>query len=141
MKDPFCDHEKIAHEIFYEDKYFYGVYNLNPITPGHSLLITKRHIQSFLDLNKDELNNLVPAILKILKAILKAYECKDFDLSLQDGMEAGQIIPHFHLHIIPRKPKDMEGSWHRRLSEEERKIGISEEEMIKNVEKIKKAFK
>ena len=141
MFDPFCDYKSIAHEIFYEDEYFYGIYNLNPIVPGHVLLISKRHAQSFLDLNKDELNNLIPLLQKVLKAVLKTYNCKEFDLSIQNGPIAGQIIPHFHLHIIPRKPRDIEGSWHRHLAEQEKKKGISKEEIIRNVEIIRRNLK
>ena len=54
----------------------------------------------------------------VLKSV---FECDGFDWTIQDGVSAGQTIPHLHLHIIPRKPHDLPESnnWYSKISENE----------------------
>ncbi len=142
MKDcVFCYLKKIKDEIFYESKYFYGIYNIKPIVPGHSLIITKRHVPRFLELNKEELEELIPTMKKVTKVLLKVYKAPDFDISLQDGKSAGQTIQHIHFHIIPRKPGDIWGTWIKHIREMEKAERIPDEVVKENVKKIKRTFK
>jgi bis(5'-adenosyl)-triphosphatase len=134
---PFCDLENIKNQIFYKDKNFYGLYNIKPILLGHSLLISKRHIEHLFDLNGEESKLLLPTLKKITKALLNAYEANSFDLSLQEGKPAGQMIPHLHIHIIPRKSGDLKEDWPEAMAKREKGKRISDEEIKENVEKIK----
>ena len=143
---PFCDNN-ISEVAFAESENFRAIYNISPILKGHSLIITKRHIISFLDFNDDELNELAVFSRRTVKILMKSFNCEGFNISLQEGIEAGQSQEHFHLHIIPRKPEDLsdQGEWYNKLQEVEHGIidsperkKLSRMEMIKMAEFIKR---
>lgn len=87
--------------------------DLSPINSGHTLVIPRRHVTSFTDLDPTEANTLMEVaqrIAKCLKATLP--ECEGITLSLADGEVAGQGVPHTHFHVIPRQANDHFG-WRR----------------------------
>jgi bis(5'-adenosyl)-triphosphatase len=103
---PFCDLTK-KDNVFAEGPNFVAAYNIAPVVPGHSLVVTRRHVASLLDFNKDELADLSFFALATTKLVLAYFDYTGFDWSVQDSEEAGQTILHFHLHIIPRRPNDL----------------------------------
>ncbi|MEK7949014.1 HIT family protein [Luteolibacter soli] len=87
--------------------------DLSPINPGHTLVIPRRHVSSFSDLQPAEAHALVEVAQRIatcLKAMLP--DCEGITLSLADGEVAGQEVPHAHFHVIPRHANDHFG-WRR----------------------------
>jgi bis(5'-adenosyl)-triphosphatase len=111
--------------------------------PGHSLVITKRHIKSFFGLKDIEVKELFKVIKKATKALMKVYDSDGFDLAIQEGEAAGQSIEHFHIHIIPRKKGDMKGDpsqWFVNLLSSGLRI-MSEKDMKENVDKIKRVIR
>ena len=130
-------------QIFYQSRNFFCVYNVKPILPGHSLVITKRHVKSFFGLKDIEVKELFKVIKKATKALMKVYDSDGFDLAIQEGEAAGQSIDHFHIHIIPRKIGDMKGDpsqWFVNLLSSGLRI-ISEKDMNDNVDKIKRVIR
>lgn len=105
MKCVFCNRNEIHNQIFYESEHFIGVVNIRPVLEGHSLLIPKRHVESYLDLNEDEMKELPFALKGVVNALMKSYQGEGFDASIQNGKVAGQVIPHIHFHIFPRKKR------------------------------------
>jgi diadenosine tetraphosphate (Ap4A) HIT family hydrolase len=78
-----------------------------PISPGHSLVIPKRHIGSFFDLTGDERQDLL-ALLEGAKAVLDAeFRPDGYNIGINDGPAAGQTVPHLHIHLIPRYKADL----------------------------------
>ena len=79
-----------------------------PVTKHHTLIITNRHVADFLDLTKEEMNEL-DEILKKQKVQLKNLdeEISGFNVGVNIGKDAGQSIMHCHLHIIPRRKGDV----------------------------------
>ena len=79
-----------------------------PISLGHCLVISKRHIQSFFELTIAERGALM-ALLEAAKLTLDAeYHPDGYNIGINDGAEAGQTIPHLHIHLIPRYQGDCE---------------------------------
>jgi diadenosine tetraphosphate (Ap4A) HIT family hydrolase len=82
-----------------------------PISPGHTLIISKRHIGSFFDTTTEERNALFE-LLDWAKASLLSPGCETgsmpdaFNIGINDGPAAGQIVPHLHIHLIPRYQGD-----------------------------------
>ena len=78
-----------------------------PVTPLHSLLITKRHVVSYFQCSKEELNE-IPVILDTQKTELKILDDKitGINIGMNIGDDAGQTIFHCHIHIIPRRHGD-----------------------------------
>ena len=73
-----------------------------PISPGHTLIIPRRHTGSFFDLSTEERNDLL-ALLDGAKAVLEHEHSPDgYNIGINDGAAAGQTVPHLHIHLIPR---------------------------------------
>lgn len=110
---PFCS-EDILDSVFMESDHFYAIYNIAPVIPGHSLIITRTHRESFLDFSQIELQELGIFTSAVIRRLMKVFQADAFNYSLQDGVNAGQTVPHFHLHVIPRRENDLEspGDWY-----------------------------
>jgi bis(5'-adenosyl)-triphosphatase len=120
MECPFC-RDGIENISFLESEYFRAVYNIAPILRGHSLVISKRHIESVLDFTKEEQAEYLSFSSEVTKLLLKTFKGKGFDWSVQEGKIAGQSIPHFHMHIVIRKPGDLqpEEDWYGKIVKNE----------------------
>lgn len=110
---PFCS-PLVKDACFAESDNFRAVYNLAPILPGHSLIIPKKHISTFLRIDDSLMTEMILFSRKIIRLLNKAFETNSYDWTLQDGIPAGQTIEHFHIHIIPRKTNDLPlpGDWY-----------------------------
>ncbi len=110
---PFCD-PAIEAATFATNDHFRAVYNLAPILPGHSLVMPKRHVESLLDLTDSEAGEMMVFARQVVQTLLQAFHGRAFDWTIQEGVEAGQSVPHLHLHLIPRKAEDLPapGDWY-----------------------------
>jgi len=77
-----------------------------PITPGHTLISPKRCAKKLEDLTKEEKLAVLDLAEKIMTALRSAYGAEGFNCVWNQEKLAGQSVPHFHLHIIPRKEGD-----------------------------------
>jgi len=77
-----------------------------PITPGHTIVCPVRHVEKFEELTEDEKTAIFELSLKIKKALKKLFGAEGFHYAWNEGKVAGQSVPHFHLHIVPRKQGD-----------------------------------
>ena len=113
---PFCstDNQRIA---FASSASFLALYNIAPILPGHSLIISKMHIKSLRSLSDDHIGELFLFARQVTDVLLDYYQADAFDWSLQDNEAAGQTVPHLHLHIIIRHSSDLPepGDWYQLL--------------------------
>jgi bis(5'-adenosyl)-triphosphatase len=112
----FCRKE-ILEKSFYTTSRFIAFYNIAPILPGHSLIIPNAHYESLFELSDDELSEMMVFARKITTVLKTVFNCDGFDWTIQDGVSAGQTVPHLHLHIIPRKPLDMpeQNEWYSKI--------------------------
>ena len=77
-----------------------------PITKGHVLVSPKRCVQKLVDLTNDERLAILDLAEKIMEALKKVYGAEGFNCAWNQEKLAGQSVPHFHLHIIPRTEGD-----------------------------------
>ena len=89
------------HEI-YQDEDKLAILDKYPIDIGHSLVIPKKPYEKLTDMSIDEVSELFSKIPKIANAIIKATNADGFSIAQNNGKAAKQIIPHVHVHIIPR---------------------------------------
>jgi len=89
------------HEI-YHDSNIIAILDKYPIDKGHSLVITKKPYEKLTDMSNQEVAELFSKIPKIANAIVKATNADAFSIAQNNGKAAKQIIPHVHIHIIPR---------------------------------------
>ena len=78
-----------------------------PISPGHTLIIPKRHIGSFFDLSSDEREDLMSLVFTAKAELAAEFKPDGFNIGINDGPVAGQTVPHLHIHLIPRYKGDM----------------------------------
>jgi len=93
-------------QIVYEDKSVLAFLDIFPSNPGHVLVVPKKHCENLLDASGEDLRSLISVIPKIATAALKSVECERFNLAVNNGSVAGQVIPHLHFHIVPRREGD-----------------------------------
>ncbi len=100
----FCDimHDKLHSHLIYEDNNHIAILDKYPIDLGHSLVIPKKPYEKLTDMNSNEIAELFIKIPKIVNAILKATNADAFTIAQNNGKSAKQIVPHVHVHIIPR---------------------------------------
>lgn len=102
---PFC--RPSAERLFHLGKTILGMWDAYPVSPGHALLVTKRHISSWFDATDDERREIMDAISAASEAIGREHKPDGFNVGINIGRAAGQTVPHLHVHVIPRYFGDM----------------------------------
>ena len=81
--------------------------DIHPWNPGHTLVLPRRHVESFTDLSPKEVEQLALRGQQIARALKQGFDgCEAVTFSLADGVAAGQDVPHTHLHVVPRRTGD-----------------------------------
>jgi histidine triad (HIT) family protein len=137
----FCDSQVINAQKFYEDDLVLALYTHKPIFPGHALVIPKRHVERFENLNEEEIAQIGRVIKKINNAVEKVFGTSTYLLLQKNGREAGQSVPHVHFHYIPRQTGDRSFiKFMLKMYFVNKWKPISQEEMQGNLEKMRKAI-
>ena len=112
MRDPnnpciFCNIS--ANDFALENELAYASYDTYPVSKYHALIVPKRHVENYFELNNEE----VLACDALLKKLKKKLEIKDdtiegFNVGSNSGKTAGQSINHCHIHLIPRRSGDVD---------------------------------
>ena len=77
-----------------------------PVSPGHTLLIPKRHAGSFFDLSEQERSDLFGLLDRTKLALDEEFQPQGYNIGINDGAAAGQTVLHLHVHLIPRYDGD-----------------------------------
>ena len=77
-----------------------------PISPGHTLVIPKRHVGSFFELTTEEREALIVLLHSAKQGLDSEYRPDAYNIGINDGPAAGQTVPHVHVHLIPRYEGD-----------------------------------
>ena len=138
--------------LIYEDKDVAAVISKEPASLGHIILYPKKHYPIIEQIPDYEFAHLFHIANKLSVAVFETIGCQGTNIIIQNGVAAGQTIPHVSVHIIPRKEEDgLNFEWDtKKLSEEEMstvelkvkeetdKIGGFEKEKRKEVIKLDK---
>jgi len=86
----------------------FAVRDTSPVTPLHSLILPRRHVASYFDVDADERD----AMHKLLDQVMRGIVAQDpsvqgFNIGINVGEAVGQTIFHCHMHLIPRRPGDV----------------------------------
>lgn len=73
-----------------------------PVSPGHSLVIPKRHVGSFFEVTAAERAALLDLLDKAKDLVEQDDTPAGYNIGINDGVAAGQTVPHLHIHLIPR---------------------------------------
>lgn len=99
----FCKivNREISSKKLLENKNFIVIEDANPKVEGHCLVIPKRHSNNFLDFPKRDYEDFLNTVREAVGQFVG-----DFNLVVNNGSVAGQVVNHFHLHVLPRKLDD-----------------------------------
>ncbi|PJE75851.1 HIT family protein [Candidatus Uhrbacteria bacterium CG10_big_fil_rev_8_21_14_0_10_48_11] len=112
--------EEIPSTKIYEDDAVVAFLDIQPIRPGHTLLIPKEHSDTLLQLSIQTLAALTSRLQLIAKAVMEGANAEAFNITLNNGKASGQLVFHTHFHIIPRKTDDGLQPWqHHKYAEGE----------------------
>lgn len=96
----------------YRDKDFLVIMDKYPINPGHTLVIPTKHYDTLLRMPQAEVGKLYAMVPDIAKAVVAAVDADGFNVGQNNGIAANQIVPHVHVHIVPRFIDDSpDGKW------------------------------
>ena len=123
---------KLPGHIIFKDENHVAILDKYPIDTGHSLVIPKKPYEKIIDMPKKEVAELFSLVPQIANAILKATGAVAFSIAQNNGKEAKQIVPHVHVHIIPRYA-DKPTMWTKREIPKD-------EELLELQQKIKDSF-
>ena len=98
----FCFLSGEDREIVAETDKFLAVRDNYPVSDGHTLLIPKRHVSSFFELSKEELDELREIVFTVGATLGQELKPDGFNIGINEGRAAGQTIFHVHVHVIPR---------------------------------------
>jgi len=104
---PFCD--MTQQRIVSKFNQFYVVRDAYPVTEHHTLIISNNHDAKLDSMTSDQLLGLMEIIKFVKKQILEMdTNVTGFNIGINEGLDAGQTVMHFHCHVIPRRPGDTE---------------------------------
>ena len=122
---------KIPAAKIYEDAHVISFLDIMPANKGHCLVVPKRHAQTLIEMDDDDLTATIKAAKKVARALSLSFGNGSFNLVMNNGKEAGQLVNHAHIHLIPRFKKD-------RLRIKWSHLKYEGDEMKEYAEKIKK---
>ena len=95
----------------YEDNHVFAFLDINPINPGHTLIVPKRHSEDFYGMTEEEIKQAFTTAKKVAKGVVAGVSAEGFNIGMNNGAVAGQAVMHAHVHIIPRFPNDGHHHW------------------------------
>jgi diadenosine tetraphosphate (Ap4A) HIT family hydrolase len=93
--------------ILYRDELFFIIEDLYPVSPGHSLIISNQVRPDYFTLTLEEQLHLPLVLLQAKQLVEQRYHPAGYNIGMNCGEVAGQTVPHFHCHLIPRYSGDM----------------------------------
>lgn len=103
---PFC-HLAPAVEVVCESDICVAFYDGFPVSPGHALIIPKRHVASYFDLTNQEREAMTQMMLDVKQMLDERFHPDGYNIGINVGEDAGQSIFHCHMHLIPRYKGDV----------------------------------
>jgi len=98
--------KEVPAKTVYEDNDIMAFLDIKPANPGHVLVIPKEHYQFLSQMPDNEVAGLFKAVKKITSAVFEATGAEGVSVRQRNGAVAGQVVPHVHVHVIPRFKDD-----------------------------------
>ena len=122
---------KVPSAKVYEDNHVISFLDIMPANKGHCLVVPKKHSVALPEMDDDDLSAMMLAAKKVARALSFTFGNGSCNIIMNNGKEAGQLVNHAHIHIIPRFQKD-------RLRIKWSHLKYDENEINDYAEKIKK---
>lgn len=103
---PFCGLDD--RQILASNRSVWAIADAFPVNPGHTLVVTKRHVEHFFVLSPEERADVIEMLATVYKALKKDHKLDGVNVGMNVGDAAGQTVKHAHVHVIPRFRGDVE---------------------------------
>lgn len=103
--------KEVNSDIVYEDDNVIAFLDINPVNPGHVLVVPKTHSEQLLDLSDELSGPVMTVIKKVMQALMELPDVEGVNVVQNNYAAAGQVVPHVHFHVIPRKEGDGHRHW------------------------------
>jgi len=132
----FCDIVKglTPSHIIYQDDEYVAILDKYPIAFGHTLVMPKKHFERVNDLSRREFAALYARVYALNRIITSRMNASASHISINDGAAANQLIPHVHVHIIPRSRNDSAGFTARKLVKPDEMVELREKLHVSDLE-------
>jgi diadenosine tetraphosphate (Ap4A) HIT family hydrolase len=104
---PFCAPEA-ERELITESATTFAIFDKYPVSPGHALIIPKKHIANYFDLSTHVKTACWLMADRVQQLLIERFHPDGFNVGINVGATAGQTVPHVHIHLIPRYSGDAE---------------------------------
>jgi len=104
MTCPFCTVPR--ERLVFEGELAFVIRDGHPVSPGHMLVIPKRHVASFFETTTEEQASMLRLLNLARIEIAQQFKPAGYNVGINDGAAAGQTVAHLHIHLIPRYPGD-----------------------------------
>lgn len=98
--------------LIYEDEETLAFLDIKPNNPGHTLVIPKKSVENIFDIDEETLTAVWRTVRRVALAVRDATGAEGLNINTNNGAAAGQVVFHYHVHIIPRFSNDGYTLWH-----------------------------
>lgn len=95
-------------QVFHLTPLSFALVNIKPLLPGHVLVSPRRVTPRLSDLSQAEISDLFLTVQRVGRMVERVYKAGSLNVAIQDGLDAGQSVPHVHTHVIPRRKADLD---------------------------------
>lgn len=99
---------ELGSQKVYEDDKVLAILDIRPVNRGHTLVITREHYENILEIPEDLIAHLYKIVKRVAEAQKRAFSPAGISVAQNNGSVAGQIIFHFHAHVIPKSSSSHE---------------------------------
>jgi len=102
---PFCNPD---HVILAEKEHCFAIADQYPVSNGHTLVVSKRHVKSYFELSREERIDCWDLMDELKQKLEQKHQPSGWNIGINTGRAAGQTVFHMHIHLIPRYTGDMD---------------------------------
>jgi len=106
MSCPFCDID--ASSVRLRAQLAFAIRDLHPVSPGHTLVVPHRHVETYFDAEPNERLALWELVDEVKHALDAEFAPDGYNVGFNAGLAAGQTVFHLHVHVIPRFAGDVD---------------------------------
>lgn len=104
--------KEIPAEVVFRNTHAVAFLDITPHAPGHTVVIPVRHMEALTELSGEEGGDFLQALQEVDRALLRAMKAEGMTVGVNQGVVAGQAVPHLHAHLMPRFSGDRGSSVH-----------------------------
>ncbi len=96
----------IPADLVYEDERLVAFLDVGPLAEGHVLLVPRAHVECLSELPSESAAALGAVLPRLAQGVLQTTGAPGLNVLINQGLQAGQVVPHVHVHVIPRRDGD-----------------------------------